>query len=209
VRLIKGVRILALLIILLPNVTTAAPVCPAGAAVAYFRLEARRPNTTYGIPIDRVNRLQKGDTVVFFPSDPPVPTDVSGSRVALMLVAPTTGELRLLETKKGSSRQEWVLPEDAEVLAVAYGPHGLDENRMKNAATKDPELIAQLAEYSEKTMQTELVLSALTGRRQNDDRVVDAALQGLASTGGGTKFDRTASLDQQTLSLFRTLNPAI
>lgn len=52
-------------------------------------------------------------------------------------------------------------------------------------------------------------MSALTGRRQNDDRAVDAALQGLASTGGASKLDRTASLDQQTLSLFRTLNPAI
>ena len=80
--------------------TTAAPVCPAGAAVAYFRLEARRPNAAYAIPIDRVNRLQKGDTVVFFPSDPPVPTDVSGARVALLLLTPATGELRLLETKK-------------------------------------------------------------------------------------------------------------
>ncbi|HEU0119971.1 MAG TPA: hypothetical protein VFQ91_05550 [Bryobacteraceae bacterium] len=190
-------------------ITTAAPVCPAGSAVAYFRLEARRPDQAYPIPIDRVNRLQKGDSVVFFPSDPPVPMDVSGARVALMLLTPSTGELRLLETKKGNARQEWVLPEDAAAIAVAYGPRGLDEDRMKHATTKDPELIAQLAEYSEKTAQTEIVLSALSGRRQNDDRAVEAALQGLAASGGGAKLDRTASLDQQTLSLFRTLNPAI
>ncbi|MBI2689117.1 MAG: hypothetical protein HYX27_22665 [Acidobacteria bacterium] len=198
-----------LLLLLLTTISTAAPVCPAGTAVAYFRLEARRPTTSYGIPIDRVNHLQKGDSVVFFPSDPPVPTDTSGARVALLLHTTNTNEFRLLETKKGNARQEWVLPEDAAAIAVAYGPRGFDEDRMKNAATKDPELIAQLAEYSEKTAQTEIVLSALTGRRQNDDRAVDAALQGLASTGGASKLDRTASLDQQTLSLFRTLNPAI
>jgi hypothetical protein len=203
------VRLPALLFLLLTKITTAAPVCPAGAAVAYFRLEARRPDAAYAIPIDRVNRLQKGDTVVFFPSDPPVPTDVSGARVALLLLTPATGELRLLETKKANSRQEWVLPEDVAAIAVAYGPRGLDDDKMRHAATKDPELIAQLAEYSEKTAQTEIVLSALTGRRQNDDRAVDAALQGLATTGGAAKLDRTASLDQQTLSLFRTLNPAI
>lgn len=190
-------------------ISTAAPVCPAGTAVAYFRLEARRPNTEYGIPIDRVNRLRKGDTIVFFPSDPPVPMDVSGARVTLLLLTPATGELRLLETKKATGRQEWVLPEDATAIGVAYGPKGFDEDRMRNAATKDPELIAQLADYSEKTAQTEIVLSALSGRRQNDDRAVDAALQGLASTGGGVKLDRNATLDQQTLSLFRTLNPAI
>jgi len=177
--------------------------------VGYFRLEARRPNTAYAIPIDRVNRLQKGDTLVYFPSDPPVPTDVSQARVALLILTPSTGELRLLETRKAAGRQEWILPEDAAAIAIAYGPRGLDENRLRGAATKDPELIAQLAEYTEKTAQTEIVLSALTGRRMHDDRAVDAALQGLASTGGASKLDRNASLDQQTLSLFRTLNPAI
>ncbi len=202
-------RILALLYLLPTIISTAAPVCPAGTAVGYFRLEARRPDGGYAIPIDRVNRLQKGDTIVFYPSDPPVPTDVSGARVALMLLTPATGELRLLETRKATGRQEWVLPEDAAALGVAYGPRGLDEDKMRNAATKDPELIAQLADYSEKTAQTEIVLSALSGRRQNDDRAVDAALQGLASTGGASKLDRNASLDQQTLSLFRTINPAI
>jgi hypothetical protein len=177
--------------------------------VGYFRLEARRPKTAYAIPIDRVNRLQKGDTVVFFPSDPPVPTDVSKARVALLILTPSTGELRLLGSKKANGRQEWVLPEDAAAIAIAYGPRGLDEDRMRNAATKDPELIAQLAEYSEKTAQTEIVLSALMGRRQNDERAVDAALQGLASSGSASKLDRSTSLDQQALSLFRTLNPAI
>ncbi|MFN0106620.1 MAG: hypothetical protein ACKV2U_31560 [Bryobacteraceae bacterium] len=225
-------RILALLFLLRTTISTAAPVCPAGTAVGYFRLEVRRPNTAYAIPIDRVNRLQKGDTIVFFPSDPPVPTDMSDARVALLVLidsrktdsagvdgrgkrpdfapsTPSTGELRLLETKKASGRQEWTLPEDVAAIAVAYGPRGLDEDRMRNAATKDPELITQLAEYSEKTAQTEIVLSALTGRRGNDDHAVDAALQGLATTGGASKIDRTASLDQQTLSLLRTLNPAI
>lgn len=125
--------------------------------MADLRLEARRANTAYAIPIDRVNRLQKGDTVVFFPSDPPVPTDVSGARVALLLLTPATGELRLLETKKANARQEWVLPEDVAAIAVAYGPRGLDDDKMRHAATKDPELIAQLAEYSEKTAQTEIV----------------------------------------------------
>jgi len=163
----------------------------------------------WAIPIDRVNRLQKGDTVVFFPSDPPVPTDISSARVALLILTPSTGDLRLLETKKATGRQEWVLPEDASAIAVAYGPRGLDDDKMRNAAVKDPELIAQLAEYSEKTAQTEIVLSSLTGRRPSDDRAVDAALQGMAATGGASKLDRSASLDQQTISLFRTLNPAI
>lgn len=188
---------------------TAAPVCPAGSAVAYFRLEARRTGASYGIPIDRVNQLKKGDTILFFPSDPPVPTDVSDSRVALMILTPGTGELKLLETKKGKGRQEWVLPDDAATIAVAYGPKGLDEGKMKQATTKDPELVAQLAEYSEKSAQTELVLSALSGRRQNDDRAMESALAGLASTGVSAKLDRNAALDQQTLTLLRTLNPAI
>jgi hypothetical protein len=204
------VRILALLLLLLSSdFSTAAPVCPAGAAVAYFRLEARRPGAAFSIPIDKVNRLRKGDSVVFFPSDPPVPTDVSGARVALLLLSPATGELHILETKKATARQDWVLPEDAEAIGLAYGPRGLDENRMRQAATKDPELIAQLADYSEKTAHTELVLSALSGRRLNDDRAVEAALLGLAGSGGGAKLDRNGTLDQQTLTLIRTLNPAI
>jgi hypothetical protein len=202
------VRATALILaVFCPFIVTAAPACPAGVAVAHFRAEIRRAGADLAIPVERVNTLRKGDTVTFIPSDGPAGADLAKARVALVVLT-AAGEMIVLETKKANARVFWTIPDDASAVALAYGPRGFDEDRVKGLASKDPEVIAQLAEYSEKTTQTELLVASLAAGTV-DDRGFDGALRGLASAQGASALNRTAPADQQTLAMLRGLNPAI
>lgn len=172
-------------------------------AVAQLQLEAQRPGSALRIPLDRVNRLRQGDVVHLTASG----ADLEKSRAALLVL---TGkqELHVLDAVKANAPAQWTLPVDPAAVAVAFGPKGFDSGRMKTLVSKDGDLISQLAAYSEKTAQTELLLKALESG-STGDRAFDGALKGLASTPGGTALNRSASMDQQTLAMLRALNPAL
>lgn len=196
-----------ILAVFCPFIVTAAPACPAGVSVAHFRAEVRRAGAELAVPLDRVNTLRKSDTVTFIPSDGAAGVDLAKARVALVLLT-ASNEMIVLETRKANARVTWTIPDDASAVALAYGPRGFDEDRVKGLASKDPEIIAQLAEYSEKTTQTELLVASLAAGTV-DDRGFDGALRGLASAQGASALNRTAPADQQTLAMLRGLNPAI
>ena len=65
-------------------------------------------------PLERVNTLRKGDIVAFVPSDGPVGVDLANARVM------------------------WTVPEDASAVALAYGPRGFDEDRVKASLRRTP-----------------------------------------------------------------------
>lgn len=190
-----------------PFIVTAAPACPAGVAVTHFRTEVRRGSAELAVPLERVNTLRRGDSVTFIPADGAAGVDLAKARVALVILT-AANEMIVLETKKANARVMWSVPEDAAAAALAYGPRGFDEDHVKGLASKDPEIIAQLAEYSEKSSQTEMLVAALAAGTV-DDRGFDGALRGLASAQSATALNRGAPVDQQTLAMLRGLNPAI
>lgn len=159
--------------------------------------------------MDRVNRLRAGDVIRYVPSDPAKGQDLEKGRVALIVVGADGETLHLLSVFPAAGRHEWMLPVDASTLAVAYGPNGFDEDKVRSLITGDKELLAQLAAYSEKSALTETLLNALSGLRPRDDRSMEAALAGLAATTPGARVDRNAPMEQQTLSLLRGINPAL
>jgi hypothetical protein len=177
--------------------------------VAHFRLQVERPGEKGVLPIESLNALRRGDTVIYVPEDPAPGEDLSKADVVL-LIAPKDGlELQVLDRKPALGRQRWELKYDAAVVALAYGPAGLKAERVQNMVRKDPELVAQLAEYGERTTQVEALVSAMS-RPTNDSQTMEAALRGFASTGAaGARLDRNATLDQQTLTMMRALNPAL
>ena len=96
---------------------------------------------------------------------------------------------------------------------MVFGPQGLDHGKVESLVTKDRELVSQMADYAEQTAQVETLIEALAQAEQAPpaSRNLDAALAGFASSSGTAvpKLDRTASTDQQAMSLVRALNPAI
>jgi hypothetical protein len=74
--------------------------------------------------------------------------------------------------------------------------------------SQDDQLVAQLADYAEKTSQTEALLAALS--ENSSPAGMNAALSGFASQYGlSTQIDRTAPPAIQAQTLFATMNPQL
>jgi hypothetical protein len=117
--------------------------------------------------------------------------------------------LRILDPKPAKEAQEWKVPWRVAVVAYVYGPSGLNAKKVKGFLARDDELVSQLADYAEKTAQTEALIGALSSPASSAD-AVQAALHGFSSQYGlNVQIDRSAATNQQAMTLFRTLNPAI
>jgi hypothetical protein len=157
-----------------------------------------------------INRLEEGDVLLYRP------ILRSGEQrkgeVALVLVpvrkSPEDDKVVILDPKPADQPQSWTVPMRTAVVAYVYGPAGLNRKKVKDFLSRDEELIAQLADYAEKTAQTEALIAALSSPNSSGANV-DAALQGFSSKYGMSQIDRTAPTDQQALVLMRALTPAM
>jgi hypothetical protein len=196
-----------------PNV-----VCPGGAPIADadFRVKSPRKSTEVSptdeaLPLKTINRLEEGDVVTYSPIETKI-TKIHGD-VALVLVPARHGAdedpLMVLEPKPATKPQEWTIPMKTSIVLVVYGPSGFSRGKVKKFLLKDDTLVVQLADYAEKTAQTEALLAALSSA-ETAGAPVDAAVSGFASQYGlNVKFDPHATADQQAMTLFSTLNPAM
>lgn len=195
--------------------TFAAPmpplVCPAGAPIGNVDLRVISAGNAEPLPLRTINRVQEGDRLQYRP------VLRSGEerkgKVSIVLVPAnreaTGGKLLILEPKDAKKVQEWTVPWRVGVVAFVYGPSGLNEGKIKNFLSRDDELVAQLADYAEKTAQTEALISALSSPNSSS-ALVQSALQGFSSQFGiNVQIDKNAPPNQQAMALFRTLNPAI
>jgi hypothetical protein len=174
--------------------------------VASARLGAGAP-----LPLRTINRLEEGDTLIYRPLLRS--SEKRSGEVTFVLVPANktaAGEnLRILDPKPAKDSQEWKVPWKVAVVAYVYGPSGLNARKVRSFLSRDDELVSQLADYAEKTTQTEALIAALSSPASSVD-AVQAALHGFSSQYGlGVQIDRTATSNQQAMTLFRTLNPAI
>ncbi len=194
--------------LLLPGLAAAAGLsCPAGMPLGAFELTVHRESPSGpGIPLNRINRLEEGDKVTYTPVLKP--KEKRPGQVAVVLFA---SEVSVLQPHDAEKPATWTVPFRSSLVLYVYGPNGLSTGKIRGFLEKDNELVAQLADYAEKTEHTETVLQALaTYESTGAGEGVQAALSGFAGQfGSASKIDRTAPLDQQTLSAFRTLNPAL
>lgn len=186
-------------------------VCPAGAPVGSVDLRVISAGNPEPLPLRNINRVQEGDRLQYRP------VLRSGEerkgKVTMVLVPAdrrsTDGKLLILEPKDAKKVQEWNVPWRVGVVAFVYGPSGLNEGKIKNFLSRDDELVAQLADYAEKTAQTEALINALSSPNSSS-ALVQSALAGFSSQFGiNVQIDKTAPPNQQAMALFRTLNPAI
>lgn len=167
-------------------------------------------NSPAPIPISKINQIEEGDKIYYAPAKKP--KEKRRGEIAMVLAAPgREHDFTVLETKDADKPAEWTVPFRASLAVYVYGPSGLSTRKLKGFLSKDQELIAQLADYAEKTAQTEAVLHAIASYEmsgQGDN--LGAALQGFAGQYGiSNKLDRNAPMNEQTLAAFRTLNPAL
>lgn len=209
-----GLRLSLLVLYIAAIATAAVPpvVCPAGAPIGNVDLRvASAENAADALPLRTINRLQEGNTLLYRP------ILRSGENrkgeVALVLVPANktaAGEnLIVLDPKPANKPQQWKVPLRVAVVAYVYGPTGLNSRKVKTFLKRDEDLVAQLADYAEKTAQTEALINALASPDSSAD-AVQAALHGFSSRYGmSVQIDKNAPTEQQAIALFRALNPAM
>ena len=163
------------------------------------------------LPLRTINRIEEGDSILYKPllrSGEERKGEVTIVLVPANKIA--SGEkLLILDAKKAGEPQQWKAPWRVAVVALVYGPNGLSAGKVRDFLSRDDELVAQLADYAEKTAQTEALISALSSPTSST-AVVQSALQGFSSQYGvSAPIDRTAPTEQQAMALFRALNPTV
>ena len=182
-------------------------VCPSGGPVGSVDLRVISSHGAQPLPLRTINHLEEGDTITYRPLLRS--GEERKGEVAIVLVPANKTDIVILDPKDAGKPQKWEVPLRVSVVAYVYGPSGLDAKKVKTYLSRDNELVGQLADYADKTAQTEALISTLLSPASSAD-AVQSALGGFASTYGmNVQLDRTAPNSQQALTLFRTMNPAL
>ncbi|MBV9612062.1 MAG: hypothetical protein JO091_06295, partial [Acidobacteriaceae bacterium] len=201
-----------------PNPAAAAPEapplvsCPAGGPLGAVDLRVSSP--TRGdepLPFGTINHLSEGDTLLYAPILRG--KEKRPGEIALIIVPEkrTQGEDPILVTdpKPADKPQEWKMTQTISVAAFVYGPAGLSKKKVRSFLSQDELLIAQLADYADKTAQAEALVATLSNS-ESSSASVNAALSGFASQYGfAVQLDKNAPVAAQAETLFATMNPQL
>ena len=184
--------------------------CPAGSPIGPVDLEVRSLQSPDPLPFQTIIHLSEGDTVLYKPilkGSAKRPGEVS---LVMVPAQKSPGEPALIVTdpKPAAKDQQWSIPQTITLAALVYGPSGLSKKKVAGFLSQDDQLVAQLADYAEKTSQTEALLSALA--ENSSPAGMNAALSGFASQYGlGVQIDKTAPPAVQAQTLFSAMNPQL
>lgn len=198
-----------------PNPAAAAPkappflTCPAGASLG--ALDLRVQAGSQSLPFRTINHLSEGDTLQYAP--------IFGGKekrpgeIALVLVPEKRekGQPDILVTdpKPADKPQQWKIDRTISVAAVVYGPSGLSRKKVAKFLSQDEVLVAQLADYADKTAQAEELVARLSNT-ESSSASVNAALNGFAqSYGFAVQIDRSAPVTAQAETVFTAINPQL
>ena len=185
--------------------------CPAGAPLGTMELRVRAVGQKEMLPLQEINRLSEGDTVVYSPVLRG--GEKRAGEVALVLVpAKRTDDSETLivtDLAHADKPHEWTISQPMILAAFVYGPQGLNKKKVKGFLSQDDQLVAQLADYAEKTSQTEALLQTLSDNAASSASM-NAALSGFASQYGlAVQLDKNAPPSVQAQLLFSTMNPQL
>jgi hypothetical protein len=163
------------------------------------------------LPFRTINHLSEGDTVLYAPLLRG--KEKRPGEVALVLVPekriPGDPNILVTEAKPADKPQEWKMTQTISLAAVVYGPAGLSRRKVAKFLAQDEVLVAQLADYADKTAQAEQLVATLLNA-QSSSASVNAALNGFASQYGfAVQIDRNAPVQSQAATVFATMNPQL
>ncbi|HVW85066.1 MAG TPA: hypothetical protein VHB50_10320 [Bryobacteraceae bacterium] len=205
-------RFLLVPLLLLQPLFAATPLtCPAGAPLGSFQVTVTPGSGGTPRPLQTVNQLLPGYKVSWSAVKINSP-DQKKARVSLVLVPSDHGKVVILDPKPALDAIEWQVPVRTEIVSVVFGPQGLDKGKVSKLISKNDELIGELADYAQKTQQTQSLIEAIAQDQQslNTGQNVNAAVVSFANQfPSASRLDRTQPVDQQLLTLVRGVNPAL
>jgi hypothetical protein len=163
------------------------------------------------LPFRSINRLSEGDTVLYAPVLRG--KEKRTGEVALVLVPekrePGQEDIFVTEPKAANKAESWQIPQTISVAALVYGPAGLSRKKVASFLARDEVLVAQLADYADKTAQAEQLVATLSNS-ESSAASVNSALNGFASQYGfSVQVDRSAPAASQAATVFGAMNPQL
>lgn len=200
----------ALFLLLLQHLNAAEPlICPGGAALGRFELTVTPPDGGTGRTIQTVNRLLPGDRITYRPLEIDS-LEKKKVRIALLLVPADGSKILVFDPKPAGGVASWTVPFEAQLASLVWGPEGIDKAKVAGLVAKNNELIGQLADYAEKTAETQALIQAITQQQALDTgQSVNAAVLGFASQYPSVKLDPTQPASAQLGVLLHGTNPAL
>lgn len=198
-----------------PNPAAAAPEspqlvnCPAGSPLGAVDLKVQAGDQT--LPFRTINRLSESDKVLYAPVLRG--KEKRTGEIALVLVPekrePGQEDIFVTEPKPANKTESWDIPQTISVAALVYGPAGLNRKKVASFLSRDEVLVAQLADYADKTAQAEKLVATLSNS-ESSAASVNSALNGFASQYGfAVQVDRTAPPSAQAATVFGAMNPQL
>jgi hypothetical protein len=183
--------------------------CPAGAPMGAMDLQVAAGDQR--LPFRTINRLTEGDTLLYAPVLRG--KEKRPGEVALVLVPekriPGDEDIIVTDPKPADKPQEWKMTQSIALAALVYGPSGLNKKKVAKFLSRDEVLVAQLADYADKTAQAEQLVATLSNS-ESSSASVNAALNGFASTYGfAVQINRSAPVQTQAATLFAAMNPQL
>jgi hypothetical protein len=163
------------------------------------------------LPFRTINHLSEGDNVLYSPilrGKERRPGDI-----ALVLVPEKRQkgqpDILVTEAKPADKPQQWKMSETISLAALVYGPAGLSRKKVAKFLSQDEVLVAQLADYADKTAQAEQLVTTLSNS-ESSSASVNAALSGFASEYGfAVQINRSAPVESQAATVFAAMNPQL
>lgn len=206
--------ILAVSIGIAPASAATAPSCPAGKPVAQFRLLVEPPKSGEALPLSQINIIEPGEKLKY----EPVPLSKKAyddAKIGILLAAASgqdAGHIAVLDVKPAKAPVEWTVPVRASIVAVVFGPQGLNEGKINKLVKKNPELVLKLSDYVEQSSKVEALVQTLS-KYQNaptQSGNVQVALGEFSKQYGVSlpAVNSSTPSDQQAQQLLRALIPA-
>lgn len=199
-----------------PNPAAAMPAsgtlasCPAGGPLGEMELKVSSASGNDPLPFINIVHLTEGDVVQYAPVKRG-PQKRAGDVALVLVPAKISGKEELIVTdpKDADKNQQWKIPQTTALVVFVYGPQGLSRKKVKSFLSQDESLAAQLADYADKTAQTQALIAALSNA-SSSSASVNAALTGFASQYGiSVQLDKTAPPAVQAQTLFSAMNPQL
>jgi hypothetical protein len=193
----KG-RVLSLLFCSTLTAVAASRGCVGSVSVASFRLSVQPAGSgSSWVPVRQVNNIPSGYRISYQPLDLPADLRNNAKLTFVMVPKASDGQVTVLEPRPAASSTEWTAPFTSSIAVLVFAPQGLDEKRLTNLVTKDPNLVAALADYADQTAQLEAALDVANEIEQQDDEDADRPPR------------PTTPAEQAIFALVRALNPSV
>ncbi|MGH9374965.1 MAG: hypothetical protein ACRD1J_02230 [Terriglobia bacterium] len=159
-----------------------------GLPVGVFKLQVAPPQGGPPLPLNSVNRINAGDKLIYTPVELPHSIKDHARIAAVVVPEPKAAKkhAEVLEARPADAATEWTVPMRASVIGVVFGPHGLDVKKVNALVRNNPQLISELADYTQKTKMVNALVKTLSQYEQSTPGSEDlnAALRGFSSQFG-------------------------